>query len=65
MFENAHFIYDTLQRMMQKYEKCDFLESSSVHFKKLLDENLEAYIDTSVNYICPTIKDFESSKDIN
>ena len=44
MLENAHFIYDTLMRMSNKVEKCDFFESAVLYYRKLFDEHSSKYL---------------------
>lgn len=65
MFENIHFIYDTIQKLMQKCEKCDFMESVINNLKKTYDEHLDNYLQTTIYYILPFMKDLKQAKEHN
>eukprot|EP00347_Sterkiella_histriomuscorum_P015361 403357305 len=57
MFENLHFMFDSLQNIKQKCEKSEFLDSIIVTLKKNFDESLSSYLQTTIFYILPYLKD--------
>lgn len=44
VLENSHYILDTLAKLMQKAERCDYLEPMVQYFKKMFEEYADKYI---------------------
>jgi hypothetical protein len=47
-FENAHYLYDTIQRVIKQSPIHEtYLDSGQTQLKAMIDANLDAYIDAN------------------